>query len=58
MIKLNTKVQLLDAVGEQVETGILVGRTCESEPHYDVRLDGVALDNIRINIPADRIVVV
>tara|TARA_R110000824_G_scaffold79676_1_gene200608 strand:- start:407 stop:598 length:192 start_codon:yes stop_codon:yes gene_type:complete len=58
MLELNTKVRLLDAVGEQVETGVLVGRTCESEPHYDIRLDSVGLDRIRTNIPADRIVVV
>jgi len=57
MIELSTKVRLLDAIGAQAETGIVVGRTCESEPHYDIRVDGPRPNNIRINVPADRVAV-
>jgi hypothetical protein len=56
MIHLGTPVQLLDAVGAQVETGVVVGR-CRMEPAlYDIRVDGPGTDSLRINVPADRVV--
>ncbi len=55
MIHLGTPVQLLDAIGAQVETGIVVGRCCMEPALYDIRVDGPGADSLRINVPADRV---
>lgn len=55
MLPLLTPVELLDAIGDHVETGIIVGRSHTQPPRYDIRVDTPGTDTMRINIPAERV---